>query len=54
VNYDLSQAIAMRHRLIHGYDTVSAAVVTQTVREDFPPLIEAVKVALSSKLPDET
>ena len=31
--------IAMRHRLIHGYDTVDWARVWKTLRDDLPPLL---------------
>lgn len=54
VPYDLSPAIAMRHRLIHGYSTVSAEIVASTVRKEFPALIAAVKAALSGPLPGDT
>ena len=36
-----SEIIAMRNRLIHGYDTVSLERVWPTVREDLGPLITA-------------
>lgn len=49
---DLQPAIAMRHRLIHGYDSVSADIVAKTVRDDFPAFIEALRSALANPLPD--
>ena len=41
-----SDAIAMRHKLIHGYRSIRAEVVVGTVRSDFPPLIAALNSAL--------
>jgi uncharacterized protein with HEPN domain len=40
------QAIAMRHRLIHGYFSIRAEVVFDTAREDLPPMIVAPEGAL--------
>lgn len=37
------QAVGMRNRLIHGYDAVDLDVLWDTVRVDFPPLIEALE-----------
>lgn len=50
---DFRPAVAMRHRLIHGYSKVRLEIVVQTVREDFPRLIVALRAALAGKLPDE-
>jgi uncharacterized protein with HEPN domain len=50
---DFASAIAMRHRLIHGYDSVSAEIVSDTVRNEFPKLIIGVRAALAGRLPDE-
>ena len=36
-----------RHRLIHGYYDVDPDIVWDTVQEDLPPLIAAIKKALS-------
>ena len=47
---DFASAIAMRHRLVHGYGAIDATILADTVRTDFPPLVSA---ALSSLLPDE-
>ena len=47
------QAIAMRNRLIHGYGNVSADILAETIRADFPQLIEALSAALAGPLPDE-
>jgi uncharacterized protein with HEPN domain len=35
------QVIAMRHKLIHGYEDVRLDVVWAVVRDDLPPLISA-------------
>ena len=42
-----SDVIAMRHRLIHGYYDVDPDIVWDTVQEDLPPLIVAIKKALA-------
>lgn len=39
------QAIAMRHRLIHGYDGVDLDVLWKTVTENLPPVVTALKSA---------
>ena len=49
---DLQPAIAMRHRLIHGYDSVSADIVAKTVRDDFPAFIASLRAILANPLPD--
>jgi uncharacterized protein with HEPN domain len=54
LGFDLRPAIAMRHRLIHGYDSASADTIARTIQEDFPELILAVRRLLASALPDET
>jgi len=41
-----SRIIATRNRLIHGYYDIDIAVVIQTIREDFPPLVTALQTAL--------
>jgi uncharacterized protein with HEPN domain len=51
LSIDLQPAIAMRHRLIHGYDSVSADIVAKTVRDDFPNFITA-RAILANPLPD--
>ena len=43
-----SDVIAMRHRLIHGYYDVDPDIVWDTVHEDLPSLIAAIKKVLSS------
>lgn len=37
------QVVGMRHRLIHGYDTVDLKVLWDTVTVDLPPLIKALE-----------
>lgn len=37
---------AMRHRLVHAYYDINLDVVWSTVREDLPPLAEALQVVL--------
>jgi hypothetical protein len=51
---DLQPAIAMRHRLIHGYDSVSADIIAKTVRDDFPDFISSLRRILAAALPDES
>jgi uncharacterized protein with HEPN domain len=48
-----SQAADMRNRLIHGYGYVSADILVNTVRQDFPGLVAALEAALAGPLPDE-
>ena len=43
------QVTGMRHRLIHGYDTVDLQVLWDTVTDDFPPLIAALERILPSQ-----
>lgn len=40
-------AIALRNRLIHGYDSVDDAIVHDTVTKDLPGLAEALQRELS-------
>ncbi|GIK50847.1 MAG: DUF86 domain-containing protein [Hyphomonadaceae bacterium] len=49
---DLHPAIAMRHRLIHGYDSASADIIAKTVREDFPAFVASLRAILAAPLPD--
>ena len=42
-------AIRMRNRLIHGYRTVLARVVYETIRDDFPPLIAELERILNTQ-----
>ena len=50
---DFVGAIAMRHRLVHGYGAVDATILADTIRDDFPPLIAALNSALAGALPDD-
>jgi hypothetical protein len=45
--YPWAQIIAMRNRLIHGYDIVDYDIVWSTVSEDLPPLIAELEKMLS-------
>ena len=38
-----SLMVGMRHRLIHGYDTVDLDIVWQTVQNDIPPLVQTLE-----------
>ncbi len=40
------EAISMRHRVSHGYDTVDTDLLWDTIRDDFPSLITALEDAL--------
>lgn len=42
------QAIAMRNRLIHGYRTVDAQTIFETIRDNFPPLIAEIERLLNA------
>jgi len=37
------EIVATRNRLIHSYHDIDAAIVVQTVRLDFPPVIKALE-----------
>ena len=41
--------IGMRHRLVHGYDSVDWVRVRKTLRNDLPPLLQQLKALM----PDE-
>jgi uncharacterized protein with HEPN domain len=41
--------IGMRHRLVHGYDSVNWTRVWKTLRNDLPPLLQK----LNALMPDE-
>lgn len=47
------QAIAMRHRLIHGYNRINISIVEMTVRDDIPGLIASLEKALGGDLPGD-
>jgi uncharacterized protein with HEPN domain len=42
------QIVAMRNRLIHGYDLVDHDILWQTIQEDLPALIEKLRKILGS------
>jgi uncharacterized protein with HEPN domain len=41
-----AQIVTMRHRLVHGYDTVDPDLLWSTVTEDLPALIPLLERAL--------
>lgn len=41
------EAITTRNRLSHGYDSVDHEVLWETLVRDFPPLVAALRKALS-------
>ena len=43
----LSDVIAMRNRLVHGYDAIDLSILWNSIRNDLPPLIEQLKALLS-------
>jgi uncharacterized protein with HEPN domain len=47
------QAIAMRHRIIHGYSRIDTAIIEATIGDDLPGLIAAVERALAGGLIDD-
>jgi uncharacterized protein with HEPN domain len=44
-----SAAIGMRHRLVHGYDSVDWGRVWNTLKNDLPPLLEQLRALLPNK-----
>lgn len=40
------EIIAMRNRVIHGYDSVDFRVLVDVIRHDLPPLIETLEAML--------
>jgi uncharacterized protein with HEPN domain len=46
-----SQIVALRNRLIHGYDTVNFAILWQIITVDLPPLIGALERTLDIDIP---
>lgn len=44
---ELPLAVALRNRIIHGYDKVEHAIVFDTVTRDLPALVERVESELS-------
>lgn len=47
------EAIDMRNRVIHGYDSLSLSILQKTAERDLPLLIAALETALTQPLPDE-
>ena len=47
-----SQIARMRHRLVHDYFDVDVELVFVTIRDDLPPLLEAVERTLSAREAD--
>jgi uncharacterized protein with HEPN domain len=41
------QVIAMRHRLIHGYDFLDYMIIWQTVKQDLPELLTQLEAIIS-------
>jgi uncharacterized protein with HEPN domain len=50
---EFREAINMRNRIIHGYDTLSLSILEKTAKRDLPRMIEALEAALAEPLPDE-
>ncbi len=50
---EFEPAISMRHKLIHGYGSLSSAILAETIKSDFPRLIAALDKILASPLPDD-
>jgi uncharacterized protein with HEPN domain len=42
------QVIALRNRLIHGYDTIDFDILWKIITSDLPPLIATLETSLSS------
>jgi len=43
--------IAMRHRLIHGYDSVDCDILWEAITDDLPPLIDELDRLLEAETP---
>lgn len=41
-----SAAISMRHRMVHGYDSIDWRIVYATVKHDLPVLIQALEAVV--------
>ena len=44
-----SEAVAVRHRLVHGYRRIDANIVLQTIRNQFPALIAELERILNER-----
>lgn len=42
------QIVALRNRLLHGYDTIDSEILWHVLRDDVPLLCEALDVILAS------
>ena len=40
-----NKIIGTRHRLVHGYRSISATLIVDTVRDHIPPLISSIEAA---------
>ncbi len=45
---DLRRAVALRNRIIHGYDDINDVVIWDIVQTNLPPLIDQMESLLSS------
>ncbi len=48
-NIPWSQIVGLRHRLIHGYDTINLDILWQILSEDLPALITQLKRIIKSQ-----
>lgn len=48
-NIPWSQMVALRNRLIHGYDTIDLDIFWQILTGDLPPLVAALEILLSEE-----
>ena len=46
-----NEITGMRHRLVHGYRTISTTLIVDTVRDQIPPLIALLEAARVDKDP---
>jgi len=49
---DLSFAVGLRNRLVHGYDVVDHEIVYDTARSDLPPLVRELRQWLATHAGD--
>lgn len=48
-NIPCSQIVALRNRLIHGYDTIDLDILWQILTGDLPSLVAALEIILSTE-----
>jgi len=48
-----SSIIGMRHRLVHGYDSVDWGRVWKTLRDDLPPLLQQLRALVPEEGEEE-